>query len=246
MVERPHGRPPDRAAPDGPPPDRRGESLPPGLERACREHLDFVRKNCPGLLPTGPVRPGDQVEPIPVDVKRATALVGAAVTRAALGDGTDGDAGAAVWTEGADTLLVLLDSVRVRTTEGLVTVGIDVACDQVRSATGDPRSHVDVDLAVGTTERPTGLLAAAPAPRGPAVVVDRWQDALVALVWQALLDTAAGLATAAGSDTDGAGLIPTRWSASDSGLAVGAQARHPFDRVLATSSGTVSGREGLR
>ncbi len=111
-----------------------------------------------------------------------------------------------------------------------------MACDEAVSATGELRSHVDVDVVVGTAERPTGLLAAAPMPRGPSVVVDRWQDALVALAWQALLDAAAGLSAAAGRDPDGAALVPTSWSVSRRGLAIGAQARHPFDRQPATGS----------
>lgn len=212
------------------------------LEAACRAHLAFLRKNCPGLLPDGPVEPGGSVDPIPVDPKQASVLVRSAVTSAA-GVGRPGRPGrpgsepeAVVWTQGADALLVLLDSVSVTTSDGLVTVGLDVACDEAVAASGDLRSHVDIDLVVGTAERPTGLLAAAPMPRGPAVVVDRWHDALVALAWQALLDAAAGLSAAAGRDADGAGLVPTSWSVSERGLAIGAQARHPFDRQPATSS----------
>jgi hypothetical protein len=113
-------------------------------------------------------------------------------------------------------------------------VGIDVACDQLRAGKRTPTAHVDIDLVVGTEDRPTGLLAAATTPRGPAVVVDRWADALVALAWQALLDTAAALSAAAGADVDGTPLIPTRWSASREGIAVGPQARHAFDRQPAT------------
>ena len=43
--------PPDR--PDGPSRD---------LEAECRDHLAFIRKNCPGLLPEGPVEPGTPVK----------------------------------------------------------------------------------------------------------------------------------------------------------------------------------------
>lgn len=231
MVERPPGRPPGTTPPNG---ARRD----PRLEAACREHLAFVRKNCPGLLPDGPVDPGASIDPILVDDEQATVLVRAAVARAAAGLRDTDPPDAVVWTDGADSLLVLLDSVRVTTGDGLVTVGVDVACDQAGSEAGDLRSHVDVDLVVGTDDRPTGLLAAAPMPRGPGVVVDRWEDSLVALAWQALLDTAAGLSAAAGADPDGAGLVPTRWSGSKEGLAIGAQARHPFDRQPATSRGS--------
>lgn len=216
------------------------------LEVACRRHLEFIRKNCPGLLPEGQVRPGTPIGALPVAEKRATELV-----RAAVKDAVKSQTGArpldsapevVVWTDGADSLLVFLETIRVSTGEGLVTVGVDVAADQLREETQESRARVDIDLVVGTPGRPTGLLAAATMPRGPAVAVDRWQDALVALAWQALLDTAAALSAAAGSDTDGTALIPSRWTASKDGLTIGPQARHPFDRARATSSRVTSRR----
>jgi hypothetical protein len=211
---------------------------PDDLEAECRKFLEFLRKNCPELLPPGPVEPGRPVEPLRVTTKRGTTLVQAAVKDAAadaLGRRpTDPPLDAVVWTDGADSLLVLLDSVRLSTAEGIVTVSVDVACDQLRAGRRTPQAHVEIDLVVGTDERPAGLLAAATTPRGPAVVVDRWADALVAFAWQALLDTAAALSAATGADVDGTPLIPAQWSASRQGIAVGPQARHPFDRQPAT------------
>jgi hypothetical protein len=225
MVERPESEEPTRSSSD--------------LEAECRKHLAFVRKNCPGMLPQGPVKPGMPVPPVPVDTRTAAAILRAAVKGAAAAATgqrpADPPPGAVVWTDGADSLLVLLDSVQVSTSDGVITVGLDVACDQALSASGEPRSHVDVDLVVGTRDRPTGLLAAAPVPRGLPVVVDRWHDALVALAWQALLDAAAALSASVGADTDGTRLVPTRLTASKDGITVGPQARHPFDRRPATS-----------
>ena len=212
---------------------------PDDLEAECKKHLEFLRKYCPHLLPRGPLDPGTPVEPLPVTAKRGTGLVRAAVKEAVAASlgrrPTDPPLDAVVWTDGVDSLLVLLDSVGLATAEGVVPVSVDVACDQLRVGRRKPQARVEIDLVVGTDERPAGLLAAATTPRGPAVVVDRWGDALVALAWQALLDTAAALSAAAGSDVDGAPLIPTRWSASKQGLAVGPQARHPFDSRTATS-----------
>lgn len=210
------------------------------LEVACRRHLEFIRKNCPGLLPEDDLPAGSPAKPLPVEPEQATALVRAAVedaVRARSGRRvTDSAPDLVVWVDGADSLLLVVDSIRVSTGEGLVSVDVDVLCDQLRAETGEPRARVRIDLVVGTAARPTGLLAAATTPHGPAVVVDRWHDALVALAWQALLDAAATLSAMAGSDSDGAGLIPTRWTASKAGLTIGPQARHPFDRARATSS----------
>jgi hypothetical protein len=43
----------------------------------------------------------------------------------------------------------------------------------------------------------------------------------------------AGIAAAAGRDTDGSPLIPAAVSATQKGLMVQTQARHPFDRLPA-------------
>jgi hypothetical protein len=212
---------------------------PDDLEAKCKKHLEFLRKNCPDLVPRGPLDPGTPAEPLPLTAKRGTGLVRAAAKDAAAASlgrrPTDPPLDAILWRDGADSLLVLLDSVRLTTAEGVVTVLVEVACDQLRVGRRTPKARVEIELVVGTEERPAGLLAAAPAPRGPAVVVDRWGDELVAFAWQALLDTAAGLSAAAGTDVDGTPLVPTRWSASKGGIRIGPQARHPFDRRRATS-----------
>jgi hypothetical protein len=220
----------------------RGDQQDP-LDRACQVHLDFLRKNCPHLLPAGPLDAGAVSDPLPIEPKRATTLVTVAVQQAVATSLADGDRrrrgllpAAVVWTHGADSLLVLLDSLQVTTDDGLVTVGVDVACDEVVDPNGNPRSHVEVDLVVGTAARPTGLLVAAPTPRGPDLIVQRWGDALVSLAWQGVLDAAAGVTAAAGHDVDGNALVPTTWTASSAGLQVGPQARHPFDRRPATAT----------
>jgi hypothetical protein len=135
---------------------------------------------------------------------------------------------AVVWQAGADALMVELAGIRLRTGEGMVTVAIPVRCDQIPRG----RGMVEVDLAVGTRERPAGLLAAASEPRGPGVVVRLWGEALIAFAWQALLDSAGGIAAAAGSDRDGARLIPTAFTASRTEIGITAQARHEMDRLL--------------
>ena len=68
-------------------------------------------------------------------------------------------------------------------------------------------------------------------PRGPAVLADRWGDAVVAAAWRALLDTAHALALQAGVDTSGARLIPGAISSDGKTLSVVPQARHAIDAV---------------
>lgn len=208
------------------------------LDRGCREALKYLRENCPDLVP-GRLEPGETSAPLPVDVRRTTRLVAVAAQQAAARTGDDPTfpdeelPRAVVWTDGADSLLVLLETIKVDTRDGVVTVELDVACDEV--SRGRP-TRMSIDLVIGTDARPTGVLAAAPPPRGDPTIVRRWGDSLVALAWQALLDTAAGIASVAGTDPDGAGLIPTSWTATRAGLEITPQARHSMDRVLSTSA----------
>lgn len=215
------------------------------LRRACRAHLEYLRKHRLCDLPAAPLEPGVAAPTLPVDAGRAAELVSLAARQAAVRDGAaifgddrdrdDGLPRAVVWTAGQHELLVLLDELSVRTGDGVVSVLVDVACDELRATTRSPRARIQIDFVVGTEERPTGLLAAATPPQGPALVVDRWGDALVAFAWRALLDGAAALTASAGRDTDGAGLLPTSWTASREGIAIGPRARHEIDRRITTA-----------
>ena len=218
-------------------PGKPGAGKPPArapLDDTCQRLLVLVRQRCPGLLPADPLAPGAVAAPVPLDPKQTAGLVTIAARQAVLaatGARLPSDASqlpsAVLWQDGADALLVEVAQVDVQIGDGLVSVTIPVQCDQLPKG----RDLVAVDLVLGTPDRPTGMLAAATEPRGPRIVIRRWGDALLALAWQALLDTAGGVAGAAGTDQDGAVLIPTGLTASRNGLAVVAQARHEFDRV---------------
>ena len=70
------------------------------------------------------------------------------------------------------------------------------------------------------------------APRGPSEIVEIWGEALVALAWTSLLKSVTTLADVAGSDHDGAGLIPAGFAASGNGVKLLVMARHEMDRVV--------------
>jgi hypothetical protein len=73
-------------------------------------------------------------------------------------------------------------------------------------------------------------------PRGPAILVDRWGDAIVACAWQALLDVADGIAAGTGRDIDGRPLRAGALVATDDGLTVHPQAPHAFERAPAATA----------
>jgi hypothetical protein len=207
------------------------------VDTACSLLIKLLRHHCPGALPADPLKPGEPVAPIPIEARDAKGLMTLAARQAiveATGAGVPSDPArlptSVLWQEGTDALLVDVAGIDVRIADGLVSVLIPVRCDQLPDGL-DGRNIVEVDFVVGTPDRPTGLLAATTEPRGPRGVVRRWGNALTALGWQAMLDAIGGIAAAAGRDRDGATLIPTALTATGSGLAVIAQARHETDRL---------------
>jgi hypothetical protein len=200
------------------------------LSQECQRLIDVVRRQCPGVIVSVPLAPGTPAAaPVPVDPRAAQSLVATAALAASglmLESGqTSGDS--VVWTQGDRELLVLVAHVRIELGDGVIAVTIPVQCDQAGGA------EVHVSFVVGDPKRPAGLFAATEdRPRGPDVVVDLWGDALTAFAWQLVLDVAAGVAAHAGTDADGAGLIPAALAASPDGLSVLPQARHPFDRLV--------------
>jgi hypothetical protein len=138
----------------------------------------------------------------------------------------DGGGDLQLWQRDGDELLVDTAAIELDTRDGLVVVAIPVECDQ----TGPVR--VAVAFAVGSTDRPAGMVAAAERrPRGPGTIVEGWADELTALAWRAITDGVTALAREAGEDADGAGLVPFGIQASTDGLLIRTIARHPFDRV---------------
>ena len=204
-------------------------------DQACAELLKDLRARCPGLIPADPLPPGGIGAVIPVTPAALGPLVVAAAGQALPSAQTGVTAPDAVlWQQGVDALLVQITTITTAVGDGWVTVTIPVTCDQIQGPTGSPSQPATVTFVMGTADRPAGLFATAPSrPDGPAVVTERWADALTALAWQALLDALAGIAAAAGRDTDGSPLIPAAVAATAKGLMVQTQARHPFDRVTA-------------
>ena len=183
-------------------------------EARCRKLLAEVRRLCPELMPGPPLPPGKLAPPASLDADTLQELVPLAVGAA--------EEPRVVWQAAGSEALADLGATRVVTREGLVLVNLVLETEQ----TG--RTDVVVPFAVGTAERPAGMVAMTePKPRGPAVLVDRWGEAIVAAAWQALLDIADAAARAAGRDVTGRALRAGALLAGEEGLQVVPQAEHP-------------------
>ena len=202
----------------------------PAVDEECRRLLALIKKRCPDLFPGGeagkPLPPGALGPELPLTVDetvQAYRLVGRLV--AGLPTGNSDDPGVVVWRLGEDELAVFVAQIDVQTQDGAIGVVIPVACDQ----TGE--QNMVVRFAVGSAERPAGMLAATDhRPFGPAEIVDVWGDALVSFAWQVVVGVSARLANATNRDEDGLGLIPVGLAAGPNGLSIATMARHQFDR----------------
>jgi hypothetical protein len=222
-------------APTGPGAGRPGGGAASPVDQTCRALLRVLRQRCPNILPAQDLPAGTVAPPVPVPAETAGRLLVTAMQQGVAAGATgrvpppDADLPTvALWQEGVDALIAEIGQSKIGITDGEIQVYLPVRCDQLPDGTG----MVSLRFVVGTADRPTGLFAATSLPEGPAVVVARWGDALTALAWQAVLDVAHGLASNAGGDADGAGLVPVALVAGDAGLVVLPQARHPIDRVV--------------
>jgi hypothetical protein len=131
-----------------------------------------------------------------------------------------------VWQQGASELLVQTDRITLACAVGLLTVAVPVRCDQL-----DREAPLIVPFAVGTEERPAGLVMSTFArPSGPEGVVAVWAEAVTAFAWEAVVHLAEQLSAAVGTDKLGRKLVPGTIAAARDLLLVQPMARHDLVR----------------
>jgi len=135
-----------------------------------------------------------------------------------------------VWTRGESELLVRTGKVMLACTTGMVSIAIPVTCDQLF----DKDALMIVPLAVGTEQRPAGLVMSAfTRPAGPEVVTAVWSEPLTAFAWEVLLHLAQQLCAAAGRDQQGRVLVPASIAAAQDVLILQPMARNELPSFTA-------------
>ena len=127
-----------------------------------------------------------------------------------------------VWVAGDDELLVQLDATRLTCAPGFITISLFVQCDEVRGA-----QRIDIAFAVGSPQRPTGLVMSTfDRPQGPSAILDTWSASITAFAWETLVTTAQQLAAGVGNDANKRPLVPGTIAADTNLLLIGAMARN--------------------
>jgi hypothetical protein len=189
------------------------------LDWQCKRLLDILREECPGIIPPGPVPAGEVTEPIDVGSERLQDLVLGAV-----GVEDKRRRNQVVWQNAGSELLVHLKGTRIGVVDGFVLIGLVVETQE----TG--RVEVTVPFAVGSSQRLAGMVVSTePVPRGPALIIDRWGEPIIAAAWQVLVDVIGALTARVGVDHEGTPLVPGAIVASKGTLRVIPQARHAFE-----------------
>ena len=191
------------------------------------EQLKLLQERLPGLLQLQPIPPGSTVPPVAVVPDALTRMLQAGIVTAAGLDParTPSPAPPVLWEDGDAQLLVELAGVSCATGDGWIEVRVPVRCDEVGEAT------VSVTFVTGSAERSAGLVAATEDhPRGPAAVVERWHEPLIALAWHALVEALRALAGTSGTDLAGRPLVPVSVAVSPNGVQVLPMGRLLSDR----------------
>ncbi|WP_326830086.1 hypothetical protein OIE13_13540 [Streptosporangium sp. NBC_01810] len=141
--------------------------------------------------------------------------------------GRDGTVnGWCVWQrDGSEVALHVVES-RTALREGLVLAALRLMCDQ------EPRAgELVVPLATGSEAEPAGLLTAAETrARGKPLLVEAWGETAVAVCFAAMMEIAATVAAATGTDRAGRPLLPGAVRAEHDEFMVFPQAAHSIDR----------------
>lgn len=185
----------------------------------------IITKQLAGLLPGQVVQVGKTSAERTVNPDALQSLLpSAAIAAAGLDPAkTPNPPPPVLWVDGANRLLVELATITASLGDGLVEMSVPVSCDQ----TGEVA--VTITFVTGTPDKPTGGVAATEDhPRGPAVIVDNWHEALIAFAWHTLQIATSSLAGIGASDPSGRPLITNALSVTANGIGVLPQARHTF------------------
>jgi hypothetical protein len=131
---------------------------------------------CP---PEKPPAVADRVPAVELAPMLAPSLAGTAANGAT---GGETPAGAVVWVDGGDEVIVHLESVRTEAEEGVLLASLDLETAETGRAT------LVVPFGVGTSQEGAVTLVTEGRARGPKMLVDRWGEAVQEALFAAIVD----------------------------------------------------------
>lgn len=173
-----------------------------------------------GLFTQETYTPGDRTDPASLNREQAQAILSEIVRLVA--DLPKESSPQVVWTLGANELLVHTDKTNISLSSGVITITLQVECDEVRD-----QARIGVPFGVGTLQRPAGLvMSTLNRIGGPLEITEVWTDAIIAFAWECVLELCRTIAGNVGEDSRGRALIPGLVAAGSESLLIEPMARH--------------------
>ena len=192
----------------------------PHVRRKCERLLARLRRDCPDMVPSGPVPEGQINPPVTLRDRDISRLIRAAVM-------PESGARTVLWRKAGAEVFFHPRQTCVEIRQGLIVVGICLESCETKSAI------LTVPFAVGTEQRlASTIMVTEQRPRGPELLVELWGEAVIAVAYEAVLQVISGIATASGSDELGQQLKPGAIIAGDDELTVVPQAFHGFENAV--------------
>lgn len=185
----------------------------------------LVREQLGEVLPGRLVQPGQAVAQRRASGDDVLVLLrSAAVTAAGLDAALTPDPPEPLlWEDGANRLLIRIAGVSATLDDGLIELTLPVFCEESGEA------EITVAFVTEAQDQPTGgICITEDHPRGPAVIIENWHEALIAFAWHTVVVATGALSGVVGADASGQSLVTASISVSRDGLAITPMARHLF------------------
>jgi hypothetical protein len=132
-----------------------------------------------------------------------------------------------VWERAGSELAVDVGTTAITCAEGLVTIAVSVACDEISKPV-----VITVPIGVGTSQALAGLvMTTIDRLEGPDLITARWSEALTAFAWEALVELARRLCAQTGKDKAGLPLIPGAIGATRGSLLIQPMSRNDLSAL---------------
>ena len=193
----------------------------------CQKLLRKMQRDCPNLLPDKPLEEGQISSPIEIDSSTFLKLTRIAIKPVAKKT--------IAWKKNGSEIIFLPEETVIDIQEGLILIGI------VLETTQTGKQTLTVPFATGKEKRFAGtIMTTEERPRGHALLVDVWGDAVIAAAYEAVLQVISGVSAETGVDNKGQHLRAGAIIAKKGVLSIIPQAYFDFENKILAQQKTIT------